>query len=56
MWPTTRDLKNTVGAAFNGDEEMSFDEAIQSMKKAYADRLEWMNTQIVSGSFVTDAE
>ena len=56
MWPTTRDLKNTVGAAFNGDEEMSFDEAIQSMKKAYADRLEWMDTQIVSGSFVTDAE
>lgn len=56
MWPTTRDLKNTVGAAFNGDEEMSFDEAIQSMKKAYANRLEWMNTQIVSGSFVTDAE
>lgn len=56
MWPTTRDLKNTVGAAFNGDEEMSFDEAIQSMKKAYADRLEWMNSQIVSGNFVTNAE
>lgn len=56
MWPTTRDLKNTVGAAFNGDEEMSFDEAIQSMKKAYADRLEWMNSQIVSGNFVTNAK
>ena len=56
MWPTTRDLKNTIGAAFNGDEEMSFDEAIQSMKKAYTDRLEWMNNQIISGNFVTDAE
>lgn len=56
MWPTTRDLKNTVGAAFNGDEEMSFDEAIQSMKKAYTDRLEWMNNQIISGNFVTKAE
>lgn len=56
MWPTTRDLKNTIGAAFNGDEEMSFDEAIQSMKKAYTDRLEWMNNQIISGNFVTNAE
>lgn len=56
MWPTTRDLKNTVGAAFNGDEEMSFDNAIQSMKKAYADRLKWMNSQIISGNFVTDAK
>lgn len=56
MWPTTRDLKNTIGAAFNGDEEKSFDEAIQSMKKAYADRLEWMNSQIVSGNFVTNAK
>ncbi len=56
MWPTTRDLKNTVGAAFNGDEEMSFDAAIQSMKKAYTDRLEWMNSRILSGNFVTNAE
>lgn len=56
MWPTTRELKNGCGAAFNGDEEMTFDQAIQSMKKAYTERLEWMNTNIVSGNFVTDAE
>ena len=58
MWPTATAKRNASGfsAAFNGDEEMSFDEAIESMKKAYTDRLEWMNTQIVSGNFVTDAE
>lgn len=56
MWPTTRELKNECGAAFNGDEDMTFEQAIQSMKKAYTDRLNWMNTQIVSGNFVTDAE
>lgn len=56
MWPTTRALKVEAGAAFNGDEEMSFDEAIQSMKKAYTDRLDWMNTQITSDNFVTDAK
>lgn len=56
MWPTTRTLKNECGAAFNGDEDMTFDQAIQSMKKAYTDRLNWMNAQIISGSFVTDAD
>ena len=58
MWPTATAKRNASGfsAAFNGDEEMSFDEAIESMKKAYTDRLEWMNTQIVSENFVTDAE
>ena len=58
MWPTVTVKRNATdfSVAFNGDEEMSFDEAIQSMKKAYADRLEWMNSQIVSGSFVTNAE
>lgn len=55
MWPLVQ-IKTGFSAAFNGDEEMSFDEAIRSMKKAYTDRLEWMNRQIGSGSFVTDAE
>lgn len=35
---------------------MTFDEAIASMKQAYSERLNWMNTSITSGSFVTDAE
>lgn len=58
MWPLVQLKRASTGfsAAFNGDEEMSFDEAIQSMKKAYTDRLEWMNSQIVSGNFVTNAE
>ncbi len=55
MWPLVS-LKNSVGSAFNGDEDMSFDEAIATMKQAYTDRLNWMNMQITSGIFVTDAK
>ena len=55
MWPLVS-LKNSVGSAFNGDEDMSFNEAIATMKQAYTDRLNWMNMQITSGNFVTDAE
>lgn len=55
MWPLSS-LKNSVGSAFNGDENMSFDEAIATMKQAYTDRLNWMNTQITSGNFVTNAK
>lgn len=55
MWPLVG-LKNSVGSAFNGDEDMNFDEAIATMKQAYTERLEWMNSSITSGSFVTDAK
>lgn len=55
MWPLTS-LKNSVGSAFNGDEDMSFDEAIATMKQAYTERLNWMNTQITGGKFVIDAK
>lgn len=55
MWPLV-DLKNSVGSAFNGDEDMSFDEAIATMIQAYTERLEWMNSSITSGNFVTDAK
>ena len=55
MWPLVS-LKNSVGSAFNGDEDMSFNEAIATMKQAYTDRLNWMNMQITSGNFVTDTE
>ena len=55
MWPLSP-LKVSVSSAFNGDEDMTFEEAIASMKKAYTDRLNWMNTNITSGNFVTDAE
>ena len=55
MWPLVS-LKNSVGSAFNGDEDMSFNEALATMKQAYTDRLNWMNMQITSGNFVTDAE
>ena len=58
MWPTVTVKRNATdfSVAFNGDEEMSFDEAISSMKKAYSERLEWMNNQIISGNFVTNAK
>lgn len=55
MWPLVG-LKNSVGSAFNGDEDMSFDDAIATMKQAYTERLDWMNTNITSGNFVTDAK
>lgn len=55
MWPLSP-LKVSVGGAFNGDEDMTFDEAIASMKQAYSERLDWMNTSITSGTFVTNAE
>ena len=58
MWPTVKvkQTSTTFSAAFNGDEEMSFEDAISSMKKAYTARLEWMNSKIVAGDFIIDAE
>lgn len=35
---------------------MTFDEAIASMKQAYSERLEWMNSSITSDNFVINAE
>ena len=56
IWPLASKIKVDAGAAYNGDEDMSFDEAVASMKKAYQERLDWMNNSITSGSFVTGAE
>lgn len=53
MWPQIELKRNT--SAFNGDEDLSFDEAVASMKQAYSERLEWMNNNITSGNFVTNA-
>ena len=38
MWPITKTV--------NGDEHMSYDEAVARMKKAYVDKLEWLDNQI----------
>lgn len=56
MWPLIPYHQANSSPSFNGDEDMTFDEAITSMKQAYSERLEWMNGSITSGSFVTDAE
>lgn len=56
MWPLIPYHQANSSPSFNGDEEMSFDDAIISMKQAYSERLEWMNNNITSGNFVTDAE
>lgn len=56
MWPLIPYHQANSSPSFNGDEDMSFDEAISSMKRAYSERLEWMNSSITSGTFVTDAE
>ena len=57
MWPLMQ-VKSaaTYSVAFNGDEDLSFDESIALMKKVYTERLEWMNSSITAGNFVTDAE
>lgn len=56
IWPLDSNIKVDLGCGYNGDEDMSFDEAIASMKKAYTDRLNWMNSNITSGNFVTNAK
>ena len=60
MWPLTikegTDNGVSYSAGFNGDEDMSFDEAVETLKRAYRERFNWMNTQIQAGDFVTDAE
>ena len=57
MWPLMQ-VKSaaTYSVAFNGDEDLSFDESIALMKEVYTERLEWMNSSITAGNFVTDAE
>ena len=57
MWPLMQ-AKSTASysVAFNGDEDLSFDESIALMKEVYTERLEWMNSSITAGNFDTDAE
>ena len=57
MWPLMQ-AKSTASysVAFNGDENLSFDESIALMKEVYTERLEWMNSSITAGNFDTDAE
>lgn len=55
MWPLVN-IKSGVGSAFNGDEDMTYDEAIETMKRFYTERLSWMNGAISSKNFVTNAE
>lgn len=38
MWP--------VDSGVNGDERLSFDAAVERMKEAYSERLEWLNAEI----------
>ena len=43
MWPITPEGGQGL---VNGDEKLTFDEAVQRMKKAYEDMLEWMDQNI----------
>ena len=57
MWPLMQVKSSaTYSVAFNGDEDLSFDESIALMKEVYTERLEWMNSSITAGNFDTDAE
>ena len=38
LWP--------IASRVNGDETMTFDEAVASMKQAYVDKLQWLDEQI----------
>ena len=38
LWP--------ISSRVNGDETMTFDEAVARLKKAYLDKLEWLDQQI----------
>lgn len=55
MWPLFQE-KPHQNTAWNGDEDLSFDEAITLMKQVYQNRLNWMNSAITEGNFVTNAE
>lgn len=57
MWPLMQ-AKSTASysVAFNGDEDLSFDESIALMKEVYTERLEWMNSSITAGNFDIYAE
>lgn len=55
MWPLL-ETKVSAGSAFNGDEDMDYESAVNLLKSLYQERLEWMNGAITSGNFVTDAE
>ena len=55
MWPLLKEKPNQ-NTAWNGDEDLSFDEAVTLMKELYTTRLNWMNGAITAGNFVTDAE
>lgn len=55
MWPLY-DEKPSQNTAWNGDENLTFEQAMNLMKQVYQERLAWMNSAITSGNFVTDAE
>lgn len=56
MWPLDSKVKVDFGCAYNGDENMTFDQAVATLKQSYLDRLSWMDNAIRSGNFVKDAE
>ena len=43
LWKITPDV---IGSYINGDETMSFDNAVKRMKEAYSGKLEWMDGKI----------
>lgn len=47
MWPITQNSSGFQGFV-NGDEKVSFDEAVRMMKSAYEAKLNWMDQQIAT--------
>lgn len=58
MWPTAFN-RSQVGfsSCFNGDEAFAtYDEVVDNLAAMYQQRLDWMNTAIAGGNFVTNAK
>lgn len=55
MWPLMNEKVNQ-NTAWNGDEDLTFEQSINLMKQIYQERLSWMNSAITGGNFVINAE
>lgn len=57
MWPSLFKRGSDMSTCFNGDEAMeTYEEVVANLIYYYQVRLDWMNTQIKAGNFVTNAK
>ena len=59
MWPLNFDRRTVVswGPALSGDEDFAtYQEVIDNLTEMYNQRLDWMNTAITGGNFMTEGK